>query len=425
MNNNFLRALEDQKNEIKNIKLQKLCPRVEESSFEFDSPLAQIVIGVRRSGKSTLCHKVLQDKNIKYAYINFDDERFLPLKGEELNELLEATYFVYGNFSYLFIDEIQNIPEWFLFVNRLLRQGIHLFITGSNANLLSSELSTHLTGRYNQIELFPFSFKEYCIFSEIEINDFSTKGNSLIKKSFSDYLTFGGFPELSKIKNKHNYINSLFESILYRDISQRFNIRYKDTFKKIAINLTDNFAREFACSRIAKQFDISSTHTIENYIAYLKQAYLILELHKFSTKSKERVRNRKGYLVDVAFISERENVFESKNLGWRLENIVFIELLRRNKNLFFDTYYYKNNYEIDFIVCDKSKVISLIQVSLDISDKRTYNREINSLIKGANELHCTDLLLVGLSTENNDIIIEDKTIKIRNITDWLLDRKTA
>ena len=135
-----------------------LTNREEASQLSLKSKLAQVVIGVRRSGKSTLCEKFLLENNVQCAYVNFDEERLADLKTEDLNKLLEAIYFVYGDVDYLFFDEIQNIAAWPLFVNRLLRQGKHLFLTGSNAKLLSNELMTHLTGRHNKVELYPYSF---------------------------------------------------------------------------------------------------------------------------------------------------------------------------------------------------------------------------------------------------------------------------
>ena len=158
----LLQVLAEQKEEILNYRKQEWISRKEENLFEFDSPLAQIVIGVRRSGKSTLCHKVLQGNNVRYAYVNLDDDRLANLQTEDLNTILTCIYQLYGtDISYLFLDEIQNVDGWYLFVNRLLRTNIHIFITGSNAKLLSGELATHLTGRYNEIRLFPFSYSEY------------------------------------------------------------------------------------------------------------------------------------------------------------------------------------------------------------------------------------------------------------------------
>ena len=155
----ILEVLAEQKEEIANMDVTKWCDRLEEDLFEFDSPLAQVVIGVRRSGKSTICHKVLLQNNIRYAYANLDDDRLFDLETSDLNTLLSCIYQLYGqDINYILLDEIQNVDGWHLFVNRLLRTGFHVFVTGSNAKLLSSELATHLTGRYNEIKLYPFSF---------------------------------------------------------------------------------------------------------------------------------------------------------------------------------------------------------------------------------------------------------------------------
>ena len=148
--------LSDQKEEIEARTKERLCHRKEESQVDLDSPQAQVIIGVRRSGKSTLCYQSLRAKGVKFAYANFDDERLEELKADQLNDVLEVLYKIYGDFSFLFLDEIQNVEGWHLFVNRLLRKRIHVVVTGSNARLLSSELATHLSGRKKEIELFPF-----------------------------------------------------------------------------------------------------------------------------------------------------------------------------------------------------------------------------------------------------------------------------
>ena len=161
----ILQVLAEQQEYVQSYEPQKWVSRYEESLFELDSPLAQVVIGVRRSGKSTLCHKVLLEHHVKYGYANFDDDRLAKLKTEDLNTVLSCIYQVYGtDIKYIFLDEIQDVDGWHLFVNRLLRSNLHLVVTGSNAKLLSGELATHLTGRYNEIHLFPFSFYEYCKF---------------------------------------------------------------------------------------------------------------------------------------------------------------------------------------------------------------------------------------------------------------------
>lgn len=417
--NEYAQIVADQKEELKLIDPKDLCSRIEESQFDINSPLAQIVIGVRRSGKSTICHKVLKERGIPYAYVNFDDERLYKLQAEDLNSLLEAIYMVYGDFQYLFLDEIQNIEEWFLFVNRLLRQKMHLVITGSNAKLLSSELSTHLTGRYNQIELYPFSFAEFCRYRKVDIKDITTKGVAFKKAAFEEYFKKGGFPELYEVKNTRGYIQGLLDSIIRKDIQQRFKIKYIESLRMLANHLIDNFGQEIIYSDLAERFGFGSSHTVENYVSYLKQAYLLLGIHKFSFKSRERIRNEKGYMVDTAFITERDDAMNGQNLGWKLENIIYVELLRRNKPLFYDIFYYREQYEIDFIVCEGNKVRELIQVSVDISSTKTYNRETMALCKASASLKCESLTLITLN-EDRIVEIEGHTIKIIPIIDWLL-----
>ncbi|MEZ3597754.1 MAG: AAA family ATPase, partial [Paramuribaculum sp.] len=158
----LLEILRDQREELDTLRSQRFCKRKEEDMVKLESKKAQVVIGVRRSGKSTLCFNVLDKAQVKFAYVNFDDERLVRLSAEDLNDVLKCLYQIYGDFTHLFLDEAQNIEGWHLFVNRLLRHGMKVFITGSNAKLLSSELSTYLTGRYNEIELYPFSFREFC-----------------------------------------------------------------------------------------------------------------------------------------------------------------------------------------------------------------------------------------------------------------------
>ena len=416
--NAYKQVLLDQQKEKNEILLENLTTRHEEVFFDLNSQLAQIVIGVRRSGKSTLCHKVLKQSNINYAYINFDDERLYHLKAEDLNAVLEAMYMVYGDFKYLFCDEIQNNPSWFLFVNRLIRQKMRLIITGSNAKLLSSELSTHLTGRYNQIELFPFSFSEILEYKKIPIDDDSTLGVARRKSAFEEYISMGGFPELVEVKNKKAYIRNLFDSIIIRDIKQRFSVRYPEALRKVAYYLTDTPCSEINYKSLAKQFSFGSAHTVENYVSYLRQAFLLIGLQKFSFKSRERIRNEKNYVIDMAFISTAKEGFSEQNFGWRLENIVCIELFRRRNQTLNDVYYFKNGYEVDFVLTSDHKIVELIQVSVDISAQKTFNREVNALICASKELHCKNLTIVTLN-EDRAYTIDNLTINIVSVLNWL------
>ena len=422
----ILEVLAEQKEEIAAMKSLKLCPRMEEAQFELNTSLAQVVIGVRRSGKSTLCHKVLLQENIRYAYVNLDDDRLLDIKTSDLNTILSCVYQLYGlDINYLLLDEIQNVEGWHLFVNRLLRNKMHVLVTGSNARLLSSELATHLTGRYNEIRLFPFSFSEYCQFRGLDVKGLTTRSKAALKTAFSDYLIEGGFPELIDIHNKRGYVQGLIETVITKDIKNRFLIRNVEALRQIADHLISNTCQEINYDALTEQFGLGSQATTKKYVSYLTQAFLLLQLKKYSFKSRVRLRDSKGYVVDTGLIANRKDALLPDNYGWRLENIVYIELLRRSASLFHDIYYYKPNSrskEVDFVVCEQGHVIELVQVSYDLVSPKTYKRETESLIQAATALKCDKLTLVAL-TDTRDVIINGHTIHIRHVVEWLLSNE--
>ena len=417
----LLTLFADQKEELQNNDMTQLCTRLEETQLSLTSNLAQVVIGVRRSGKSTLCEKFIRQNGVEFAYANFDDDRLANLNSEDFDQVLDALYQIYGDFKYLFLDEVQNITGWQLFVNRMLRQKVHLFITGSNSKLLSSELTTHLTGRHNKVELYPFSFYEYGMMKKVELKSLSTKSRALRKRALNEYLLEGGFPELMNEEKKRGYIEALLNSIIKNDIAKRFKVRYVEVLRRLAEHLSDNFCQEFVASELAKTFGVSD-HTIENYYSYLKEAFLLQGIHKFSYKSKERIRCEKVYVMDVAFVSERENAFSTENLGWRLENVVYIELLRRFRPQYTDVFYYRDQQcEVDFLIAKEGKVQQLIQVSYNISSEKTLKREISGLIKAAEMFKCENLLLINFDAEQ-DIEKNGHTIHIVPAAEWLCNR---
>lgn len=420
----IIQVLAEQKEYMDGYQPDGWVTRREEQLFELDSTLAQVVIGVRRSGKSTLCHKVLLEHNVKYGYANFDDDRLANLQVEDLNTVLSCIYQIYGtDIKYIFLDEIQDVDGWHLFVNRLLRTNLHVIVTGSNAKLLSGELATHLTGRYNEIRLFPFSFREYCDFHHIETNGLTTKIEAGIKRAFMEYVTDGGFPELQNIRNKRGYVQSLLEAIVSKDIQQRFRIRNVDTLRNIANHLINNVCQEINYGNIAETMGVTD-QTVKKYVDFLRQAFLVQILNKHSFKSKERIRNAKAYIVDPGLQNNRDNSFAAENIGWRLENVIYIELLRRCTNDFLDIYYYKESprsKEVDFVVCNQDKAVELIQVAYDIDNQKTFYRETSSLIKASAKLHCDNLTLIAF-TQTRDEEIEGKCIKILSATDWLLKK---
>lgn len=421
----ILQVLTEQQEEIKGYRPQKWVTRKEESLFEFDTNMAQVVIGVRRSGKSTICHKVLLERGIKYGYVNLDDDRLANMQVEDLNTMLSCIYQIYGtDIPYLVLDEIQNVDGWYLFVNRLLRTSLKIFVTGSNAKLLSGELATHLTGRYNEIHLYPFSFSEYCRYHKIDTESITTKADAECKRAFMDYIHDGGFPEMQGLRNKKAYVQSLIEAILRKDIQKRFKIRDIESLRKLAHHLINNVCQEVKFDELSEILGIADK-TAKKYVDYLSQAFLVQMLTRHSFKSKERIRNQKAYIVDSGLQGNRDNALAPENMGWRLENVLYIELLRRCAHLYQDVYYYKPTpraKEIDFVVCDQNKVVELIQVAYEIDNQKSFERETSSLVKASDALSCNNLTLIAFS-DTRDVEVNGKTIHIISALDWLLQLK--
>lgn len=410
--------LSDQKAELEARQQETLCHRLEESLVEINSPQAQVVIGVRRSGKSTMCYRALMQRGVHFAYVDFDDERLSGMKADQLNDVLEVLYKIYGDFQYLFLDEIQDIEGWHLFVNRLLRQKMHVIITGSNAKLLSGELATHLTGRNKEIALYPFSFQEFCEMKGVDTKSVATKATAFRRAAFDEYMQQGGFPELLIIEDKRHYINTLVDNILKRDIEQRYKIVYKAAFEQMAHHLLNISPSIAATQELTDLFHFKSLHTTKNYIDYLKQAYLLIGVSKYATKSKLRIVQEKLYAVDVAMMNMRENAFSAENLGWRLETIVLIQMLRKSKLNGWDICYFKDRgSECDFLVCKGNQVQQCIQVSYDISAENTRKRELKGLKTAAQITGCKNLLLLT-DHEYEDTTFEGFAILIRPVHEW-------
>ena len=414
------KVLLEQQDELEALEVEVLIHRPEEDLINLNSKLAQVVIGVRRSGKSTLCFNALRKAGVHYAYANFDDERLEELETKDLDNVLQTLYKIYGKFDYLFLDEIQNIDGWPLFVNRLLRQRIHIIITGSNAKLLSTELATHLTGRHHKIELFPFSFKDWCSIKDVEYTRLTTKNKGLLSKAYDEYFRQGGFPELiSGEENPKEYISTLIDNIISQDIKKRYKIRNIDALKRLAHHILNETPTLIVKETLQNIIGIKSERTLGNYLMYLNQTYLISTISKYSSRSRERARNEKSYAIDVAFMDKRENAFSGENLGWRLETIVYLELLRRKAGTENDIYYYQGrSAEADFVVCDGNKTLAVYQVSYDISNDKTRKREIKGCIAGAKATKCDNIFLI--TDHESEVIEEDGyTIQVIPIWEWL------
>lgn len=416
-------VLTEQKEELAYKSKLQFCYRKEEELVNLNSNQAQVVIGVRRSGKSTLCFNLLQRAGVKYAYVNFDDERFEHMTSQDLNNVLEVLYKINGEFTHLFMDEAQNVSGWHLFVNRLLRQGMKIIITGSNAKLLSSELATHLTGRHATIELYPFSFLEFCTYKGIDVSTLSTRAEGLRRSAFDEYMRQGGFPELLTENDSRRYVSDLVGNILERDIRRRYKLRYFAVFESFAHHLMNVAPAIPSHGDLAKSFGVKSIPTVKNYINHLTTAYLLLSLSKYSPKSKVRVRDNKLYTVDVAVMNNRVDAFAGENIGWRLETIIYLELRRRARYNNDDVYYYKRSSrskEVDFVLCKDNKALQLYQVAYDITEPKTRKREIDSLVQASNTTHCKNLYLIT-DNERDTVIVDGCKIEIIPAYEWLLN----
>jgi predicted AAA+ superfamily ATPase len=362
-------------------------------------------------------------KGYKYSFVNFDDERLAFISPNDLNNLLEALYEVYGDFKYLLLDEIQNVHGWELFANRLQRYGINTFVTGSNANLLSRELSTHLTGRFIEMEIFPFSFREFLLYRDIVEIKTNTRERARLKSNLEDHIELGGFPEVVKDPELRNtYLSTLYSSIITKDIISRNKIKFVKTFRELASTLISNFSHTITFNKLKNTHGFKSIHTAKNYVDYLTDAYLIFLVEKYSAKPKEIVNSpKKLYISDLGFINTL-SVSASKNMGDLLENLVFLQLQRtraRNPNM--EIFYWRDyqGREIDFVIRTNRSIDTLIQVTYASDKNEIEPREIKSLLKGADLLGCKKLLVITWDYEAEEDI-EGNKIKYTPAWRWLL-----
>jgi hypothetical protein len=361
-----------------------------------DSPLIKVIIGPRRAGKSFFAiHHLSHNRN--FGYVNFDDERLTNLP--DYDEILVAVDSVYGNPKVLLLDEIQNLLKWEIFVNRLARQGYDLVITGSNSHLLSSELATHLTGRYLQTFIMPFSFREYLRLSQQERTTLE-KVSALYQ-----YAQGGGFPEpLVKKFPARDYLVTLFDSIVYKDIVKRFRIRSVQGIEDLATYLLSNIASEYSYTSLARVTRSKSPMTVRKYLGYLEEAFLFFSIPRFSFKVREQVAaNKKIFCTDTGFVAAK--AFRvSENRGKLYENLVAIELWRLQQRNEASVWYWKNaqQEEVDFVVQHQNRITAIIQVCADLQDERTLSREIRALLKASRELRCNNLLVLSEHEEKTE-----------------------
>ena len=388
-------------------------PRLINSTLHLKSDLISVISGIRRSGKSTLTLQ-LADHYSSFHFITFDDERLMNFTVDDFNALLVEMKRG-GESRTIVMDEVQEVNGWERFVRRLHDEGYKVIITGSNAKLLSSELATHLTGRYLKTELYPFSFAEYLSLKNIDPAEKTSNNLALVLTAFDEFLLHGGFPEYLKT-NEQEVLKRIYDDIVYRDLIVRFGIRNVNGFKNLTQYLFTNFTSETGYLPLAKLLGFNSATSIKDYLNILSEGYLIFELTKYDFSLKRQyTSNRKIYVIDnglrniVAFRT-------SADMGRLLENTVFLELKRRG----LDVWYYKSkdNRETDFLVNPTKPV--LIQVCYDLQNPGTRQREISSLSVCMKELKL-DYGIILTKNEEEVINTGNAVIKVIPVWKWLLN----
>jgi len=413
---------------------EKELPEIIPRETEIDSSdLINDIVGIRRCGKTFLMFSKIKELLKKIdkkstVYINFENRKLFPLKNEYFNEIIEFIYsekLLTKGKVYLFLDEIQKIKGWERFIRSIydeFKGKIKIFVSGSNANLLSKDYGTLLTGRHLSKTLMPLSFKEFLKFKGYEIKKILTEKDSAnIKKFLEEYLNFGGFPEVVLSDNKEQMLNQLFDDILSRDILSR-NIRKENTIEEFAYYLAGNVSSLLSFNKMMDYFKSRgikiSVPTIENYFMLIKNSFLFFDNLIFSYKIKDQFQNpRKVYCIDNGIFNFIGLKF-SKDYGKMYENAVFLKLKKESfDNKLFNVFYWKNfqHEEVDFVIKKGLKIKQLIQVCYDVDNLETKKREIKALVKASNELKCNNLFII---TKNYEKIEKIKNKKIEFIPFW-------
>ncbi|HLC85885.1 ATP-binding protein [Candidatus Woesearchaeota archaeon] len=412
----FKSIIKEQREELEKIeKEEKIIERekLNEAKNILKYPNILAILGIRRCGKSIFSY--LLAKNNKTGYINFDDERLIEIKNEDFDKILTAFYELYGDLDYIILDEIQNIKNWELFVNRL-RRTKKVILTGSNSKLLAGELSTHLTGRYIDIELYPFSFKEFLKKKEFnETKTYTSKEKAEILNYLKEYLQIGGFPESYKFGKA--IILRIYEDIITKDILLRYKISKIEELKKLSNYLITNSSQESTYNKLSKVLNVKHVNTISKWISYLENSFLFFRIEKFDFKLKQQyIAPKKFYCIDTGIINSIGFQF-SENMGRLIENKVAIELQRRKEKPQSKVYYWKDyqQNEVDFVIKNDKIVKELIQVTYSSNKNDIKEREIQALLKASKELNCKKLIIITWDYEN-----EENRIKYIPLWKWLL-----
>ncbi len=409
-------VLQSQKYDLEKEYSKQLIEReqLKQASPLLQNNLIKVIAGPRRAGKLIFSLELLKEE--KFAYANFDEEELVKIKDKDL--LLQNMIEAYGDFKFMLLDEIQNLKNWELFVNKMQRKGFNLIITGSNSKLLATELATHLTGRHAPIQILPFSFKEFLKTKKIEEKPEVPEIKGKILNLLENYLQNGGYPEtITTNINPKNYLKNLFDSLILNDVVKRHKIRNPTAIYNIARYLISNFANQTTMTKTKNSLNMGSVHTAEKYSQYIEEAYLTFFIERYSTKTKEKIKSpKKTYVIDNGFINAL-NVQTFQDKGRLMENLVAIELLRRAPAQDLQINYWKEKKEVDFITTRNNKPLELIQVTNAATKQEINKREIKALQEASKQLKCHNLTIITWDYEE-----KNKKINHTPLWKWLLNK---
>ena len=381
-----------------------------------NSHLIKLITGPRRVGKSTQALLMLRNRN--FAYLNFDSQQLLDAWDADL--VMRMLDDVYPGYEYLLLDEVQNLEAWDLWVSELYRLGKNLVITGSNAKMLSSEMATALTGKYLKVEMLPFSLEEFFDWNKLDLSKLNPEQQADASALMDDYLRNGGYPEVVASRQlTRTYLDTLFDSIVWKDVAKRHSVRNVTDLNDLALYLVSNFCNPVSANELTEELGFSSVNTTKKFMDYLHEPYLFYYLPRYNNKLKlMKKAPRKVYVVDNGFVAAKAFSL-SDNLGRLLENQVFVELLRHGYDTDKTMFYYRsrNDKEVDFVLRKGTHIDRLVQVCYDMSNAKTEKREVDSLIECAAELNCSNLVIVS-NNEERTIEKDGYRIDVVPVAKW-------
>ena len=388
-----------------------------ERPYPMEDKLNYVFVGLRRVGKSYMMFQQVRHlintghSQEEMLYFNFEDDRIASLDTDDLDLIKVCYEEMYNHKPIFFLDEIQIVEKWEKFARRLADQGYRVYITGSNARMLSSEIATTLGGRYVIRNVYPFSFREYMNLSGIDFSDKNAvyRHQTEITRSFESYFRFGGLPEVVQLSDKRTWLSSLYQRIFFGDLITRYQIRNDYALRVLIRKLAESVKQPTSFNRLANIVSASgrkiSTDTVIDYLGYLKETWLVLQVENICAKLAEKESNKKYYFVDNGIL----NLFLIDPVTSLLENLAAIRLRQLYGE---DLYFYQRGVEVDFYVMD---IQLAVQVSYSLSDPETRSREVNALLKMAEQIEVKSMMII---TKDEEETVESDGYSIQVVPAW-------